>query len=107
MARPPAPDQPAPDQAAPGLPARVRVSRLPLPPAQNVQVQLRTLFPALALSGLSAAAVALAGGRVVGAALRWSGQEEAQLALDSSWRGKGLEAALAATLAQPEPEPQR
>ena len=50
------------------LPARVRVSRLPLPPAQNVRVQLKKLFPALEVEQASAAAVALAGGRVVGAA---------------------------------------
>ena len=80
------------------LPARVRVSRLPLPPAQNVRVQLKKLFPALDTSQASAAAVALAGGRVVGAALRFPEQAEASMTLDPSWRGKGLEAALRAAI---------
>ncbi|MFC4456322.1 hypothetical protein [Deinococcus sonorensis] len=74
------------------LPARVRISRLPLPPAHGVALQLTRLCPEVPLADLQAAAVALAGGRVVGALLRHAGQ--LTLGVDPGWRGKGLEAAL-------------
>ncbi|WP_425146161.1 hypothetical protein [Deinococcus sp.] len=83
------------------LPARVRVSRLPLPPAPTVQVQLLRLFPALDAAQMAGAAVALAGGRVVGAALLLGGQT--RLEVDAGWRGKGLEAALLEALAPGDP----
>ena len=103
-ASPPAP--PA-SSSPPPLPARVRVSRLPLPPAPNVAAQLARLCPEAPLQLLQAAAVALAGGRVVGAALRWSegeGRAEGEVSateaieIEAAWRGKGLEAALRASL---------
>ncbi|ULH14447.1 hypothetical protein MF271_10405 [Deinococcus sp. KNUC1210] len=87
------------------LPARVRVSRLPLPPAQNVRVQLNKLFPALDVGQADAAAVALAGGRVVGAALRFAQQPQPRMELDPSWRGKGLEAALSAAVSSETGDP--
>ncbi|AWN22042.1 hypothetical protein DKM44_01310 [Deinococcus irradiatisoli] len=85
------------------LPARVRVSRLPLPPASAVQARLRALFGetevsgAPLLSGLSAGAVAVAGGKIIGAALHWPGGEA--LKLESGWRGRGIEEALQDLLA--------
>ncbi|WP_161882974.1 hypothetical protein [Deinococcus alpinitundrae] len=100
---------------APTLPARVRVSRLPLPPAPAVETRLRALFAAQLvnhhLADLSAGAVAVAGGKIIGAALRWpagslafpqgSGPQEQALEaaeLESGWRGRGIEEALRALL---------
>ncbi|TSA87802.1 hypothetical protein FNU79_00660 [Deinococcus detaillensis] len=88
------------DSSPPSLPARVRVSRLPLPPAPAVQLRLKTLFaaqPGLPLSQLMAGAVAVAGGKVIGAALSWpgaEGQPQRGLELESGWRGRGIEEAL-------------
>ncbi|WP_420594913.1 hypothetical protein [Deinococcus sp.] len=96
------------------LPARVRVSRLPLPPSPAVLARLNTLFadhsptvPIAQLSGtqLSAGAVALAGGKIIGAALSWPGGEA--LALESGWRGRGIEEALSASLQEPDPNQRR
>jgi hypothetical protein len=88
------------------LPARVRVSRLPLPPAPAVLLRLTDWFAAAPppYQQLQAGAVALAGGTLIGAALSWSGTagEPVQaLHLDSGWRGRGIEAALQELLAGP------
>ena len=80
------------------LPARVRVSRLPLPIAPNVAAQLRRLLPAVALDSVTQAAAALAGGRVVGAlVLAQGGQVQG---IESGWRGKGIEQALTDAMQQ-------
>lgn len=78
------------------LPARVRVSRLPQPMAPNVTVQLRRLLPDTDLTAVTQAAAALAGGRVVGAAVQTAGgpQTDTQMGIEAGWRGKGLEQAL-------------
>lgn len=106
--------------SAPTLPARVRVSRLPLPPAPAVETRLKSLFAAQLsshpLTDLSAGAVAVAGGKIIGAALRWpagsadfpGGLEVAEL--ESGWRGRGIEEALRALLdpelkSEPDPGP--
>ena len=86
---------------APGmssLPARVRVSRLPLPIAPNVAVQFRKLLPGVAPESVTLAAAALAGGRVVGVgAVTAAGYAEA---LEAGWRGKGIEGALLAAVSE-------
>ncbi len=80
------------------LPARVRVSRLPLPIAPNVAAQLRRLLPTVALNTVTRAAAALAGGRVVGALVL--AQEGQVQSIESGWRGKGIEQALIDALQQ-------
>ncbi|GGJ86534.1 hypothetical protein [Deinococcus aquiradiocola] len=80
------------------LPARVRVSRLPLPPTPNVAVQLRRLLPDAPLEAVTQAAAALAGGRVVGVAVLTDGG--ARLGIEAGWRGKGLEQALQDAVSQ-------
>ncbi len=47
---------------------------------------------ALPLEDLTSGAVAVAGGKIIGAALRWPGGEA--LKLESGWRGRGIEPAL-------------
>ncbi len=80
------------------LPARVRVSRLPLPIAPNVAAQLRRLLPTVQLSTVTQAAAALAGGRVVGAlVLTQGGQVQG---IETGWRGKGIEQALTDAMQQ-------
>ena len=74
------------------LPARVRVSRLPMPIAPNVAAQLRRLLPAVTLNTVTRAAAALAGGRVVGALVL--AQEGRVQSIESGWRGRGIEQAL-------------
>lgn len=74
------------------LPARVRVSRLPLPPTPNVSAQLRRLLPGTELNTVTQAAAALAGGRVVGAAVL--APDGYRQGIEAGWRGKGLEQAL-------------
>lgn len=87
------------------LPARVRLSRLPGPPGEGVLSALRRLAPEAPLDRLAAlpreglvCAVVIAGGKVVGFALR-DGAEEFS-GLEPTWRGRGIEAALAEELAQ-------
>lgn len=102
------PSSPPPPPSPPALPARVRVSRLPLPPAPAVEARLRTLFAAplttRRLINLSAGAVAVAGGKIIGAALRWPAGSATSpdvleaVELESGWRGRGIEAALRARL---------
>ncbi|GAA4008729.1 hypothetical protein GCM10022631_21140 [Deinococcus rubellus] len=99
--------------SAPPLPARVRVSRLPLPPAPSVEARLKSLFAAQLvthhLADLKAGAVAVAGGKIIGAALRWpAGSADCPevAELESGWRGRGIEAALRALLeSEPDPDP--
>ena len=80
------------------LPARVRVSRLPLPIAPNVAAQLRRLLPAVTLNTVTRAAAALAGGRVLGALVL--AQEGQVQSIESGWRGRGIEQALIDALQQ-------
>ena len=82
------------------LPARVRVSRLPLPVAPNVASQLRRLLPAVALNTVTQAAAALAGGRVVGVAVVAPGGYAQSI--ETGWRGKGIEQALMEAVGQNE-----
>lgn len=87
------------------LPARVRLSRLPGPPGNALQAQLRRLNPEHAdlfkrLSELPspdlACTVVIAGGKIVGYLLaeREEGEWSETLALEPAWRGRGIEEAL-------------
>ncbi|WP_418514403.1 hypothetical protein [Deinococcus sp. RM] len=78
------------------LPARVRVTRPPLPLAPALRTAAARLCPDAPLDALSGAALAIAGGAVIGAHLRWSGGEAATV--ETGWRGRGIEEALAAAL---------
>lgn len=102
-----------PNSKSSTLPARVRVSRLPLPLTAAVQARLKALFAAQLLAdpdqtllNLAAGAVAVAGGKIIGAALCWPTEHShtlpVSLQLESGWRGRGIEEALQALL---EPEP--
>ncbi|GGS23847.1 hypothetical protein [Deinococcus knuensis] len=77
------------------LPARVRVTRPPLPLAPALQAAAARLCPD-APQALNAAALAIAGGSVIGAHLRWEGGEAANV--ETGWRGRGIEEALAQTI---------
>ena len=83
------------------LPARVRVTRPPLPLAPALAQAVSQLLPQQPASTIEAAALAIAGGSVVGAAVQ-SGGQLAQ-AVSPGWRGKGIEAALSDALAAPQP----
>jgi hypothetical protein len=86
----------------PSLPARVRVSRLPLPITPNVAAQLRRLLPGVGLDTVTQAAAALAGGRVVGVSvLILDGYRQG---IEAGWRGKGLEEALLEAVGAAAPE---
>lgn len=81
------------------LPARVRLSRLPGPPGDALLAQMRRLSPHAPLEVLRelpsptvTCLVVIAGGSLVGFLLR-SGEEE-HLALEATWRGRGIEDAL-------------
>lgn len=76
----------------PGLPARVRVTRPPLPLAPSLERAAARLCPQAPVQALTAAALAIAGGVVIGAALRWNGGEA--LDVETGWRGRGIEEAL-------------
>ncbi|WP_034384280.1 hypothetical protein [Deinococcus sp. YIM 77859] len=76
----------------PALPARVRVTRPPLPLAPTLQGAVARLCPQAPQDTLRAAALAIAGGAVIGAALRWEGGEA--LGVETGWRGRGIEEAL-------------
>ncbi len=74
---------------------------MPLPPAPPVTARLTALFqspeqPLPPFDQLTGGAVALAGGKIIGAALRWDGGEAVKL--ESGWRGRGIEAALQALM---------
>lgn len=77
------------------LPARVRVTRPPLPLAPALRQAAARLCPE-APANPSAVALAIAGGSVIGAGLRWAGG--AALGVETSWRGRGIEEALAQAL---------
>ncbi|WP_019585621.1 hypothetical protein [Deinococcus apachensis] len=81
----------------PELPARVRVTRPPLPLAPALERAAARLCPQAPLDSLRAAALAIAGGAVIGAALHWEGGEA--LGVDAGWRGRGIEEALGDALA--------
>lgn len=81
------------------LPARVRVTRPPLPLAPALAKAVVQLLPDSDSAQTQAAALAIAGGSVIGAALD-CGTHGNQLAVAPGWRGKGIEAALLAELAQ-------
>lgn len=80
------------------LPARVRVTCPPLPLAPSLKRAAARLCPGAPLNALNAAALAIAGGAVIGASLRWDGGEAQQI--DSGWRGRGIEEALAEALSK-------
>lgn len=79
------------------LPARVRVTCPPLPLAPALHVAAARLCPEAPLGALEAAALAIAGGAVIGAHLVWTGGEVQ--ALDTGWRGRGIEQALTQAVA--------
>ncbi|GMA16481.1 hypothetical protein E5F05_14005 [Deinococcus metallilatus] len=74
------------------LPARVRVTRPPLPLAPALRAAAARLCPQAPQGALTAAALAIAGGAVIGAALKWEGGEA--LGVETGWRGRGIEEAL-------------
>lgn len=80
----------------PGLPARVRVTRPPLPLAPALKTASARLCPQAPQDALTGAALAIAGGAVIGAALKWDGGEA--LTVETGWRGRGIEEALSAAL---------
>lgn len=75
------------------LPARVRVTRPPLPLAPALRTATARLCPDAPLDRLTTAALAIAGGAVIGAHLVWHGGEVQFL--ETGWRGQGIEEALA------------
>lgn len=79
------------------LPARVRVTCPPLPLAPALRTAAARLCPGVPPEAVTHAALAIAGGAVIGAHLRWSGGDVQ--AIDSGWRGRGIEEALTAALA--------
>lgn len=87
----------------PPLPARVRVTRPPLPLAPALRGAAGRLCPGAPQDALTAAALAVAGGSVIGAALTWAGGEA--LDVESAWRGRGIEEALAQALEAARPSP--
>ncbi|WP_083865871.1 hypothetical protein [Deinococcus peraridilitoris] len=89
------------------LPARVRISRLPGPPEGTLLTQMRRLNPQFALGAPGEPApddfvclVVIAGGKPVGflVAQRTGTQWQETQALESTWRGRGIEEALQAEL---------
>lgn len=75
------------------LPARVRVTLPPLPLAPALARAAARLCPD-APAQVERAALAIAGGAVIGVYLRWDGGEA--LNVETGWRGKGIEEALRA-----------
>lgn len=71
------------------LPARVRVSRPPLPLAPALRTAVQKLCPGAPLDRLTAVALAIAGGSVIGAHLSWNGDQ--MQAVEPGWRGRGIE----------------
>ncbi|WP_135227612.1 hypothetical protein [Deinococcus fonticola] len=71
------------------LPARVRVTRPPLPLAPALRSAALRLCPGAPVDDLLAAALAIAGGSVIGAHLRWAGGEDQTV--ETGWRGRGIE----------------
>ncbi len=73
------------------------MTRPPLPLSPALNAAAGRLCPDAPLGALSGAALAIAGGSVIGAHLRWAGGEAANV--DTGWRGRGIEEALAQTAA--------
>lgn len=92
--------------SGPALPARVRITRPPLPLAPALAKAAAQLLPGTDLRQVQSAALAIAGGSVIGAALKGAapavGAESAvsgsHVGVAPGWRGKGIEMALAAAL---------
>lgn len=78
------------------LPARVRVTCPPLPLSHTLRNAVVRMFPAAPVKELTAAALVIAGGAVIGASLRWDGGEAEFI--ESGWRGRGIEEELARVL---------
>lgn len=78
------------------LPARVRVTRPPLPLAPALKAAAARLCPEAPVEQLTGAALAIAGGSVIGAHLRWTDGEAATI--ETGWRGRGIEEALRGAL---------
>ena len=74
------------------LPARVRVTRPLLPLAPALRTAAARLCPDAPVDALTGAALAIAGGAVIGAALRWDGGDAQTV--ETGWRGRGIEEAL-------------
>ena len=66
------------------MPARVRVTRPPLPLAPALRGAAERLCPQAPLERLEAVALAIAGGNVIGAHLKWPGGE--QQGVETGWR---------------------
>ncbi|WP_415789245.1 hypothetical protein [Deinococcus saxicola] len=79
------------------LPARIRVTCPPLPLAPALRAAAARLCPGVPLDALNTAALAIAGGAVIGAHLLWDGGEVQFL--ETGWRGQGIEQALARVVA--------
>lgn len=71
------------------LPARVRVTRPPLPLAHQLRQMAARLCPEAPLDALTGATFAIAGGSVIGVHLRWPDGEAHNI--ETSWRGRGIE----------------
>lgn len=69
------------------------MTRPPLPLAPALRIAAARLCPGAPLDDLQVAALAIAGGAVIGAHLRWAGGDMQRI--ESSWRGRGIEEALA------------
>ncbi|QFP77109.1 hypothetical protein [Deinococcus sp. AJ005] len=80
------------------LPARVRVTCPPLPLAPALRIAAARLCPDAPLDRLTTAALAIAGGAVIGAHLLWDGGEVQFL--ETGWRWRGIEEALAQEVAK-------
>ncbi len=76
------------------------MTRPPLPLAPALRAAAARLCPDAPAGNLSAAALAIAGGAVIGARLRWDGGEAAFV--ETGWRGRGIEQALEQELARTE-----
>lgn len=74
------------------LPARVRITCPPLPLAPALSAAAQRLCPQVPVDEVQEAALAIAGGSVIGAFLRWKGGEVT--AVETGWRGRGIEEAL-------------
>lgn len=74
------------------LPARVRVTRPPLPLAPALRAAAERLCPEVPVEQLERAALAIAGGSVIGVHLKWPAGE--QQVIETGWRGRGIEEAL-------------
>lgn len=74
------------------LPARVRITHPPLPLAAGLITQIQKKCPEAPLSKLEFAAVAIAGGALIGVYLCWNDGEIKYL--EASWHGRGIEEAL-------------